>query len=252
MGFTLAGFTESQDSAALVNIAVVDDDHLTTSGDDLTVPGEYNQLMGYYFVGADFTLGQIVSPSLRTLVNIDVEPADEAAEPASPAAFHDVFERPIQLVTSELMNALMAEDAAGASRVSALVWLGNGITAIPPGRIFTVRATASVTLTANAWTSGSLTFTQSLPAGQYGVVGMRAQSAGLIAARLITPLSPWRPGVIGFDADGDLDVGRFRYGRAGLWIDFEHDAPPRGEFLSVSADTSEVLHLDLVQLRAGP
>jgi hypothetical protein len=34
----------------------------------------------------------------------------------------------------------------------------------------------------------------------------------------------------------------------GVWGEFAHTAPPTVDFLSVSADTSEVVHLDLIKV----
>lgn len=244
--FTLIGYSESQDtSGVLANLAALTDQHVTVNGDDILVP-PLNKVIGYHAIGVNFTQGQLSSPSLRRRTLIDIEPGDVGTEPTSALLWHDRFDSPIQLITNEALNFLAAEDAAGASRVTGLVWLGDGENLPIGGDFFTVRATNGSTLTANAWTIGALTFTQTLPAGRYQVVGMRAQSAGLIAARLVFVGGFWRPGCIGTDADGDLDNPRFRYGNGGLWGEFMHNTPPQVEFLSSSADTSQVVHLDLI------
>lgn len=247
MPFSLVAYSESQDSAALVYIAAVADPHVTVSGDDIYVP-ELTQLSGFLFMGANFSQGQIESPSLKAQNLIDVEPGDGADEPASPSNFHDLFDAPVPLARSEALRTLMAEDGAGATRVSALLWLSDGPITPARGKIITVRATNGSTLVANAWTNGALTFSQTLPAGRYDIAGMRAESAGLRAARLVIPGFPWRPGVPGFDADGDLDVPRFRYGRAGVFGSFFHNEPPTVDFFSASADTSQVVWLDLIKV----
>jgi len=247
MPFTLAAFSESQDTAVLANIAAVPDTHLRVVGDDIYVPVLSN-LAAYHFMGANFTQGQIDSPSLRVQTLIDVEPADLADEPASPSALHDLMTTPVPLTPGETIRTLMAEDGAGATRVSALLWFSDGPVAPITGKIQTVRTTGATTLTANAWTPVPLTFSQSIPAGSYSIVGARFQSAGCRAARLIIPGYSWRPGAPGCDADGDLDTHRFRYGQAGAWATFVHDNPPQAEFFSASADTSEVVHLDLIKI----
>jgi len=247
MPFTMAAWTESQDSAVLINIAAVQDTHLRVVGDDIYVP-VLNNLAGYHFMGGNFTQGQIDSPSLRVQTLIDVEPADLADEPGSPPNVHDLFETPAPLATGETIRTLMAEDAAGASRVSALLWFSDGPLAPVTGKIQTVRATGSTTLTANAWTACALTFSQTLPVGSYNVVGARFQSAGARAGRLIVPGYSWRPGASGCDADSDVDFWRFRYGAIGVWCTFASDNPPQAEFFSASADTSEVVHLDLIKV----
>jgi len=248
MPFTLVAFTESQDSAALTNIAAVADPHVRVSGDDIYVPMALPFLAGYYFCGANFTQGQVLSPSLRRTCNIDVDRADLADEPGSPPNVHDLFANPTPLEGGEAINTQMAEDAAGASRVNALLWFSNGPIAPVTGAMFTVRATSPTTLVANAWTNGALTFSQTLPRGTYQIVGMRAQSTGLRAARLVIPGFSWRPGVTGTDADSDIDAQVFRLGEAGVFGEFVHDAPPTVDFFSASADTAEVVHLDLIKI----
>jgi len=174
------------------------------------------------------------------------------AESAVPGNFyHDYFDRPVELDVSETIQAKVAEDAAGASRCTVLIWLGDEIEPAPEGRILTVRATASKTLSAYAWTNAALTFTQSLPAGRYAIVGLRAYSANLLAARLVIPGVWHRPGCVGIASAYAPDVPRFRYGAAGNWGEFEHNLPPTVDFLATAADTSQVVHLDLVQVRAG-
>ena len=142
-------------------------------------------------------------------------------------------------------NYLVAETASGAEQEYGLVWLTDGPAQPVTGEIFTVRSTNASTLTAAAWTNGALTFSQTLPKGRYRVVGMRAQSAGLVAARLVFIGYPWRPGVVGTDSAGDAAPDIFRAGRLGSWGEFDHNTPPSVDFLSVSADTSQIVHLDL-------
>jgi len=245
--FTLVAFTESQDSAVLANIAAVADPHVRVVGDDIYVPGALPNLAGFHFCGANFTMGQIASPSLRRVVNIDVDQADLADEPGSPPNFHNRFANPLPMEGDENVNTLMAEDAAGASRVNALVWFSDGPVTPVTGPIYTVRATGATTLVANTWTNGALTFTQTLPKGTYDIVGMRAQSAGLRAARLVISGLSWRPGCIGCDADSDLDAPAFRHGMIGVWGTFTHLTPPTVDFFSASADTAEVVLLDLIK-----
>jgi len=170
---------------------------------------------------------------------------------SSRLSFTIFSERLITLDVSEALNAQINQALGAAEDETVYVWLGDGITPIPAGQMFTVRCTNASTLTAYAWTNGALTFTQTLPAGRYAVVGARGMSAGLCGFRLVFVGPTWRPGAIGIDDVGDQDIPRFRYGNAGLWGEFEHDQPPTVDFWSVSADTAQVVHLDLIQTRAG-
>lgn len=247
MPFTLVGWSESKDSAVLANIAAVADEHVRIVGDDVVIPA-LDMLAGYYFNGVSFTQGQLSSPSLREVLLIDVEPADVLAEPSTRPPFHDLMEKPLQLDATEALNALVAEDGVGATRLNAFAWLSDGPTSPIVGDMRTLRATGTTTLIAFTWTNCALTLTQTLPAGRYQVVGLRVQSATCIAARLVFPGGIWRPGVIGFDADGDVDEMRFRNGNAGVFGEFNHDAPPTVDVLAAAGDTAEVVHLDLIKI----
>ena len=258
MPFSLHGYTESQDSAVLVNVAALADQLIRVEGDNIIVPDLFRFLAGAYSLGPNNTRSQLVAPSLRELANIELKPLDVGAEPASPPPFIDWRANPIPLDPSEFLTAQAAEDAVGASRVTILVWLADGpivpfggLAADVLARLRTVRYTNTTTLVANALTNGALTADQTIPAGRYAVVGMRAESAGLQAARLVFPGGGPRPGCIGADAVSDHFLSVFRVGAFGVWGEFEHDQPPTVDFLSNSADTSQVVDLDLIQVRPG-
>jgi hypothetical protein len=242
----LGAWSESQDSAVLTNIAAIADPQLRVQGDDIIVP-TLSLLGATYFVGANITQAQLVSPSIRRYWPFDVSPVDRNAEPTVPTPFLDWFDRPLALTAGEAMDALMAEDSAGASRVTAFAWFVDGPAQPVSGDIFTIRASNASTLVAFAWTNGALTLSQALPVGTYDLVGMRAESAGLLAARAVFVGGGWRPGVIGYDAAGDFDWPRFRRGAIGVWGTFDNLTPPSIDFLSVSADTSQTVWLDLIR-----
>lgn len=248
MAFSLVGWSESQDSATLIIHAALDDQHITIDGDDILVPNFASNLMGYYAIGADLTQAQLSSPSLRAKNLIDIAPFDATAEPEEPSAVHIFPDRAVALVSGEGLRFLAAEDGAGAARQTGFAWLMDQIDAAPGGEVRTVRAQATQTLVANVWTLGTITFDQQLEAGRYAIIGFRAEAAGLVAARLVIPGSAFRPGVVGYDAVNDTENQMFRRGMLGNWGEFEHTFPPQVEFLSVSADTTEVLYLDLVKV----
>ena len=247
--FSLVGYYESQDSsAALVLAAALADPHLRVSGDDITLPEWAPNLLAATAFGAGITLAQLRSPGLREFAQMDLAPLALAAEPITLQRIQDWFDAPIHVGARQILQAAVAESTSGAEVDPVLVWIGDKIDPAPAGPMRTVRCTNGSTLGAGAWTNGALTFTQSLPAGKYAVVGMMAWSAGLLAARLVPPGAYHRPGCLGGDLLGDIAPDRFRYGRAGKWCQFDTDAPPTVDFLSVSADTAQEVYLDVVQL----
>jgi hypothetical protein len=248
--FSLVAYTESQDSSgALVNVAALADQHITTQGDDVVVPDWANKLAGVCAIGATISQAQMTSPSMRAESLLDVAPVSVGAEPVFPLAYVDLWDKPRTLEPGEGLQALVAETAAGAEQETVLAWLQGDVAAAPDGVVETIRCTATATLTALAWSLATLVLSQSLRAGRYAIVGMRAQSAGLLAARLVIPGSQFRPGVIGTDAAGDQPPMKFRRGDMGQsWGEFEHRFVPQVEFLSVSADTAETVWLDVVKV----
>jgi hypothetical protein len=248
MVFTLVGWSQSIDTGGVLSeIDALADPHIRVEGKKIVVPS-LNQLLGAMAVGANITQARISSPSLRSIAEIEISPLNANAEPLSPPSYVDLFQNPIALVVSEQLTSKVAETASGAEYETVLAWLGDGPVTPYRGPFYTVRATGSTTLSAYAWTNVSITFDQTLPAGRYQIIGMRAMSAGLIAARLVFPGFPWRPGVIGNDALSDIEAERFRFGNAGVFGEFTHDSPPTVDCLSVSADTSETFWFDLVKI----
>ncbi len=248
MSFTLAAFSESQDSATLVNVAALADQHLTVSGDDLRVPEFANHLVGVHALGPNVTRAMLVSPTLRRMLNYEITPIDVGVEPASNPPVVMFARNPIPLVTDENINAQAAEDAAGASRATVLVWLSDGALTPVEGEMYTVRVTGATTLAANVWTNAALTFDQSLQPGRYAIVGARFIAAGLQAFRFAFVGGFFRPGGVGFDAASDFEPAHQRKGGLGVWGEFPHTVPPTVDFLSNSADTSETGELDLVKI----
>lgn len=247
--FHLTAFTESQDSATLVNVAGLADPMMRVQGDDIIVPRGLNQLVAVYALGISLTRAMLVSPSLRGRWNYEISPIDRGAdEPASPQLLVELFGSPLILAEDEALNAQAAEDGAAGTRATILVWLADGPFAPVEGEISTLRVTNATTLVANAWTNGALTFDQSLPAGRYAIVGARFQSAGLQAFRFVFPGGTWRPGGMGVDAASDILAPTQRRGGWGVWGEFEHNTPPTVDFLSNSADTSQVGELDLIKV----
>lgn len=247
--FTLVGYTENQDTGGVLTyVAAMPDPHVRVEGDNIIVPEGMANLGGVLVLGGTLSNARIESPALRRTVLLDVPHLNGGTEPQVPTPFNDFFYAPIPLDPFEPLRALVAEAAAGAEQDTVLVWLCDGPQAPVTGEIFTVQATSNTTLVPNAWTNGALTFVQTLPAGRYAVVGMHAISTGLVAARLVFVGGTWRPGCIGYDARYDMPNPVFRRGGLGVWGEFPHDQPPTVDFLSVSADTSENIWLDLIKV----
>jgi hypothetical protein len=248
MTFHVSAWGASQGSTTLANIAGLADGVMQTSGNNITSFGSI--LLGLYAVGANMTRAQFTSATLRKLAPIEIEPFDAAAAPANPPTFNRFDKTNTPINPGEALQALTAASAAAQNTVVAFV--ADKVDAIPPGPIFTTRATGTTTLVANAWTNVALTYDQSLDVGTYAIVGMRARSAGGIAARIVFQNQGARPGTIARTSASheDIAAGVDRWGGyLGAYGTFVQTNPPSVDFLSSSADTSETILFDLVKAK---
>jgi hypothetical protein len=257
--FTTVAHIQSIDPAAVYTAinAALGEQHIRSTGTQIFVP-ELTQIIALA-AGVDITVesfARLAAPSLRKLSRFEIEPfsTDTAAavEPASPAPVVDLRLNPLQPTKDEVLTAEINSNPAAAREQWVVEWLADGPVTPVTGKIFTVRATGAATLVALTWGNVALTLSEDLPRGRYAVVGLRARSAGCIAARMVFIGGRWRPGVLGCDAQADLTHEMFRFGGLGVFGEFEDTDLPSVDFLSISADTAEDVLLDLIQLRDGP
>lgn len=223
------------------------------SGNNLNIPAGVNNLFGavpFVTTGGAATNVQAQSPSLRETYFPNLTPIEVGATLDQFPTVFELWDNPVPLVVNEGLNIQSdASSAATAGQQGAIVFLCDGPrTPVTKSKIFTMRATTAITLVANTWVNGAITFSQTLPVGKYAVVGMRAEGTGLLAARLvfIGASAVTRPGCPGSASSHTLDVISFRMGRLGNWGIFDSTTPPSIDALGVTG-TSQVLYLDLVQ-----
>lgn len=246
----LAAYFQSVDPAgALIAINAVQDQAVTTETTKVRVPKALPFLIGQAALvnDASGSRAQIQSPSLRQLINLDVEPLVLAAVFGSPpeGIFHPLSPNP--LTPDESLQFAILSDPAAAVAHYGLIFLADGPQQQVNDEIFQLRATSTVQQVAGSWVNGNLTFSQDLPAGNYRVVGMRARSTDGVAARLVFSGAPWRPGVPCVNAIGDLDPYWTRFGALGIFGEFAHTNPPTVDVLGGVA-AAQTYILDVVKL----
>lgn len=248
--FHLSAFEQSVDPAlALMAINAVREEQFFTSGVDLRVPSALPFVVGAAATINDASLAraQLQSPSLRVKTNLDIEPIVQGLVFGSAPETSLWPETPVPVAPDEALNFAVQSDPAAAAIHRGFVFLSDGPQAPVAGEMFTIRATSGITLVTGTWVNGNLTLSQTLPAGRYAVVGMRARGTNLVAARLLFSEQVSRPGVLAVNAIGDLDLYWTRFGRMGEWGQFPHTIPPTVDCLGVT-DTAQVYLLDLVRI----
>ncbi len=250
--FTLVGYYDTTDHAALTAIAGIADPHIRVSDNDIYVPA-LNKILGVFAGGAALSDVRLQSPSLRRMVNQRISPVYPEPLPAGSwygDRGHFWKERARTLDIAEALNAFCINAAASAEYV--FVWLMDKLEAIPAGEIVSLEGTVTVLGVVGSWVNAALVFGQTLPAGRYAIVGMRAGEGECVAARLVFPDTSPRPGCMGSKFFFCHDLLGTRYGGLGSWGEFEHDAPPSVDILANVATTpAHPVTLDLIQVRAG-
>lgn len=244
-------FAQSIDPGnALTAISAAREEMFFTSGADFRVPTQLPFIIGALaqINDASGSRAQVQSPSLRMLANLDVEPIVLAATLGTPPEQSTWPLTPIPVTPDEALNFAVLSDPAAAALHYGHILLADGPQQAVQGQLFTVRATATVAQNTVAWVNGNLTFSQSLPAGRYAVVGMRARSTDAVAARLVFPEQMARPGVPVVNAIADLDPWHFRFGRMGVWGEFPHTNPPTLDVIGGAA-AAQTIMLDLIRTK---
>lgn len=206
--------------------------------------------MGAWAGAEDIERAQLQSPELRRMFLEELAPLVLDETPVGPnGGLIDMSDSPLELVVSEKLNALL-ENTANTYTSNILVWLCDEAPQPVTGKIHTIRAVPDTAPVADTWTHSVLTFSQTLPAGDYAIVGASWVQATAIAARFMVPGYSWRPGMLA-NAIGDGEFyPAFRKGNWGKWLEFDFDNPPSVEMLCPDTTKGE-FYIDLMQTREG-
>lgn len=246
--FTVVGFYRNVDTAGnLVYVTPLPDTHIRVEGFNVIVTEDLPYLFFVATACSNLSYAQVESPSLRRVANLDVYPYGASVPIVSGYHLMDLTQNPIKLDEGEPLRLAVAEVATGAVDIYGLIGFSDGSASPVSGEWYTIRCTASGTITANTWSALSLSPVQTLPAGRYAVGGMAVFGGTVIGARLVFVGLPWRPGVTGDSGTSIPKSYIFRQGRLGIWGEFNHDQPPSVEVLC-SASGSVTVYLDLMRM----
>jgi hypothetical protein len=255
MAWHLVAWRQSIDSATLAELDVVPDDVLTRSGAKrFLVPPDYRFVQFAFATGPNLVDARIRTPSLGVRrMDLNIVPRRRGAETLDLARVEIMRPpRPIMLTPTEEISALGAEDAAGAAVVNVLVALGpETLPPAPPGDVRLVRFLGATTLTPGVWTTVPVTPEFSLEPGSYTLIGFLPISAGCIAARALFVGGTYRPGYPGL-AGTEAAAASFNFANLAPFFgvalgSFTHITIPQFQYLSASADTTEVVYAYVVK-----
>jgi len=248
MPFTLVAFYRSTSTLGWNTLTPIHDPIMRIEGTRLYVP-ELNKLIGV-FIAAEYTSeARIRAPSLLSVAPFYINRLLSGITITNQLHYVDLLANPKAFVPTEPLEVdAYVTDVTAARNIYALLLLGDAKVEKPAGEVWTIKATATGTTTANVWTNLPLTFAETLPAGKYVIIGMKAVHSNMIAARLVSPKWPHRPGVPGISAVTDIENNIFRFGGLGVFGDFEHTTPPTVDLLTKAATTNPIIYFDVVKV----
>ncbi len=214
-------------------------------------------LHSIFGLGASMTRLQAQTPKFLPQPYPNFDPVNRGTAMESPPRITDLSMSPLPLGPTDGFNVFSAQNSGGTETERAWCNFSDGIRVpVPPGKMFTLHATATKTLTANAFTACVPTLEYALPGGTYALIGARAFSATALAFRIAPSMGPiWRPGGVAVQAYDQLDPPQQRgwnyLGQAnsgwGVWLSFYQNVLFNVEIFASSADTAEEFEFDLVQ-----
>jgi hypothetical protein len=248
------GFYASVDPGAAYTAiaALVPEPQIFVSGNDVHVPDTTPLVI---FAAGGIASGgnsnfRLTAPSLRGVTRFFGAPINGLADADSvlsdPQAVVDRTEAPLPFVPREVINCEINSDPTAVRKQWVLVWFADAAPQqFTGGKVYTARATGTTTLTLGQWTACPITFDDAMPIGTISVVGLRARSSNIIAAR-IAFVGQWnRPGALGVTTAKYTQSPVFRAGNLGVWGTFTVDSIPQIEVFSLAADTAETFELDI-------
>jgi len=256
MPFNAVGFTEATPGTGTVPLAPGGNEQLyRVAADDLYVTKEAPYILGV--LAAAVATGARAILRQPKLIDYDIIKVAEDGMSSPSCAYSHYFGRPLPLRVDKL-NALIVNAGDEAAIIGLL--LGSGkitqsmLDAVNPTHV--INGYADQTVTAYDWTHCAMTWNETLDAGVYEIVGMRAGTYIAAAwqiglARISIPGSQtWKPGVLTTRMLADHEEyqnARFepysRWPLMGVRFDTQH--MPNIEVLSAAAITDENVELTL-------
>jgi hypothetical protein len=253
-----AYFSSIANTAADQQITAIADGLIYTRDNAIVVPPDMPRVLAANFFGTNMTTAKFKPASYRRFGDYWVLPIATAIGGAGAVTPYldltglDYSGQPLILQPQEELPAYAQQTSAGAQNAYAFVLFGHEAVKPLKGRFFTVHATGTTTLVANAWTAAPITLDTGLPAGRYRLVGSRVRSPGCLAFRWIIIQQHNRPGGFGFQGDTSFEAYGQRNGGWGPWGEFDNLTIPTPELWSTSADTSQQVWMDLELLSENP
>lgn len=245
--FHLSAYTESIGNVADTDVDALTDDILTIQNTHFVL-SQPMQLLGAAAMSATLSRAKLASPSMRQVASPFIRPIIAAVQPPANPNLWLLDYNPFVIPPFEEIQMQVTSGVAMTERFTGLIWLANQIDSLPIGNVIPLRFTSTTAAVANAWTTATITFTDTIPSGVYAAVLSECQSTNGIAHRWIFSNQLWRPGFPSYAALGSRHPYAISKGQFGSMGRFRSNDLPRLQVLANGADAAHEGYLHVVRV----
>ena len=234
-------------------------------GTDIDVPAQTDQILtitnNHFILGSPMDLVafqafsalldrvKLSSPTMRQIAAPYMQPIEDKTIASSNPNLVLMDATPFRIPAFEEIQCLATSTIAAATeQFTALLWLQDMHTPIPPGGWIPLRWTSTGTAVVNSWTSIPITFADTIPSGVYAAVMSECFSTNAIAHRWTFSGQFPRPG---YPSQVDA-FSRHPYaiskGQWGMMGTFRSNDLPRLEVMANVADAVHKGYLSVVKI----
>jgi hypothetical protein len=238
-------------TSAYTAIAGVQDGQLTRSASNnflLPQPAKV-ELAAVY--GTNMLRSRLIVPSLRDMGRPHIGPVDASSSTPTVQNIYDPGIRPLPTTTGEEVGIEGMTSDAGSVNVTGVLFFRFNDAPAPIGPCYRLRGTATCAGAVGSWYSSQITLEDTLPPGEFAIIGMDVVGANLGPARLIFPQGGFRPGCLTRDDVADVRLDNWSFGRFGALGSFKNFALPMLECFARGAIATQDVFLDLIRIGPG-
>lgn len=246
--FHLAAYTKTNlGNTADTDIGALTDDILTIQNTHFVLQQQMN-LIAAAAMSATLLRAKLASPSMRQIASPFIRPIIGAVKPAANPNVWVMDYQPFSIPPFEEIQLLATSGVATTEAFTSLIWLQTLNENVPVGNIIPLRFTSTTAAVANAWSSVTITFLDTLPSGVYAMVLSECQSAQAIAHRWIISNQLHRPGFLSFTNLTDRMPDLYAKCQFGVMGRFRSNDLPRLQVLCNGADAAHEGYLYAIRV----
>ena len=206
------------------------------------------KLFGGWFGNVNLTKVTLVTPQSRRVVPPVLYPIQQAANPPDRPHIWDRRTNPFTLRAIEEIDLQINMGGAANAIFTGILFVGDVLTPVPAGDIFSLHFTSTTAAVANTWTTITMTPDQTIPSGSYAVVGSQHQSATAVAHRINFRDPVMRPGFLSLTSLGNITDPSYYQGGWGTLGTFNTTAYPFMDVYCTAADAAHDIVLNMIKV----